>query len=97
MDILHEDTGSKGRYHAIVEGHDAEMTYSRASPHLIIVDHTEVPDALRGKGVDVKFGDWHGRSFRQCGRRGAVFADVLHYQGQLKPEPRVTGPRPRSQ
>lgn len=51
MDILHEDTGSKGRYHAIVEGHDAEMTYSRASPHLIIVDHTGVPDALRGKGV----------------------------------------------
>jgi hypothetical protein len=27
------------------------MTYSRSSPALIIIDHTEVPDALRGRGV----------------------------------------------
>ncbi len=27
------------------------MTYSRTSPKLIIIDHTGVPDALRGKGV----------------------------------------------
>ncbi|AJY48125.1 acetyltransferase [Martelella endophytica] len=49
---IHEDnTGSGGRYHTTVEGHEAEMTYSRASDHLIIIDHTSVPDALRGKGV----------------------------------------------
>jgi predicted GNAT family acetyltransferase len=51
MDITTEETGSKGRYLATVEGHDAEMTYSRASDRLIIIDHTGVPDALRGKGV----------------------------------------------
>ena len=51
MDIRHEDKGSKGRYSANVEGHEAEITYSRASPQLVIVDHTGVPDALRGKGV----------------------------------------------
>jgi len=27
------------------------MTFSRASPALIIIDHTGVPDALRGRGV----------------------------------------------
>ena len=27
------------------------MTFSRASQKLIIIDHTGVPDALRGKGV----------------------------------------------
>ena len=27
------------------------MTFSRTSGHLIIIDHTGVPDALRGKGV----------------------------------------------
>lgn len=27
------------------------MTYSRASAVLIIIDHTEVPDELRGRGV----------------------------------------------
>lgn len=51
MDILTEDNGAKGRHYAIVDGHEAEITFSRASPKLIIVDHTGVPDALRGKGV----------------------------------------------
>ena len=51
MNILHEETGAKGRYHVTVEGHEAEVTYSRASPQLVIVDHTGVPDALRGKGI----------------------------------------------
>ncbi len=49
--IEKEETGKGGRYVAVVSGHEAEMTFSRASPHLIIIDHTEVPDALRGQGV----------------------------------------------
>ena len=36
---------------ARIDGHEAEMTYSRASASLVIVDHTGVPDALRGRGV----------------------------------------------
>jgi len=51
MEIREEVTSSGGRYVALLDGHEAEMTYSRASPKLIIVDHTGVPDALRGKGV----------------------------------------------
>ncbi|CAN7428253.1 GNAT family N-acetyltransferase [Neorhizobium sp. LjRoot104] len=51
MNITLEENRSGGRYVAEVEGHFAEMTYSRASPELIIVDHTGVPDELRGKGV----------------------------------------------
>ncbi|GMB83497.1 GNAT family N-acetyltransferase [Shinella zoogloeoides] len=51
MDILHEDSGTKGRYYTVIEGYEGEMTYSRASPQLVIIDHTGVPDALRGKGV----------------------------------------------
>ena len=31
------------------------MTYSRASSQLIIIDHTQVPDALRGRGVGRAF------------------------------------------
>ncbi|MCW5708655.1 GNAT family N-acetyltransferase [Shinella sp.] len=68
MDITSEETGSKGRYSATVDGHEAEVTYSRASPKLVIVDHTGVPDALRGKGVgqalaahaveEARKGDW---------------------------------------
>lgn len=51
MDIRDEEHGSGGRYLAEVDGHEAEMTYSRTSPKLIIIDHTGVPDALRGQGV----------------------------------------------
>jgi predicted GNAT family acetyltransferase len=51
-DIQREDGGpSRGRWLTNVDGHEAEMTYSRASPTLIIIDHTAVPDALRGRGV----------------------------------------------
>ncbi|MEO1331270.1 MAG: GNAT family N-acetyltransferase [Pseudomonadota bacterium] len=51
--ITLEDGGSKGRYVAKVEGVDepAELTFSRAGADRIIVDHTGVPDSLRGRGV----------------------------------------------
>lgn len=51
MDITSEENGSHGRYAVTVDGHAAEMTYSRTSPSLIIIDHTGVDDALRGRGV----------------------------------------------
>ena len=51
-DIQREERGpSGGRWTVVLDGHVAEMTYSRSSAALIIIDHTEVPDALRGRGV----------------------------------------------
>lgn len=49
--VEREDGPSKGRYHMLVDGVEAEMTYSRASETLLIIDHTDVPDALRGRRV----------------------------------------------
>ncbi|MGY6519681.1 MAG: DUF5996 family protein [Lysobacteraceae bacterium] len=49
--VSREDGASKGRYWMIVDGHEAEMTYSRAGERLIIIDHTDVPAALRGRKV----------------------------------------------
>ena len=51
--ITREDNPTKGRYVAKVAGIDGEgeLTYSRVNPHLIIADHTFVPDAFRGMGV----------------------------------------------
>lgn len=53
MQITSEEQGSGGRYLLRLEGIDepAMMTFSRASETLIIVDHTEVPTAMRGKGA----------------------------------------------
>lgn len=49
--IRREDSAKGGRYFASVNGVEAEMTYSRAGTMRIIIDHTGVPDALRGMGV----------------------------------------------
>ena len=49
--IDREVTGSKGRYVIRREGEEAELTYSIASPTLVIADHTGVPDAFRGTGA----------------------------------------------
>ena len=46
-----EDGESKGRYRLVLNGVEAEMTYSRAGDGLIIIDHTDVPAALRGRKV----------------------------------------------
>lgn len=50
-DIRREEGDSKGRYTLELEGHTAELTYSRMGDSAIIVDHTGVPDALRGRGA----------------------------------------------
>ena len=51
MDVKREDGPTGGRYLVTIDGHTAEMTYSKACATRIIIDHTGVPDALRGKGA----------------------------------------------
>ena len=50
-DIQREVDGTKGRYILRQHGAAAEMTYSILSPTRIIVDHTGVPNAMRGTGA----------------------------------------------
>ena len=51
--ITREEGPTKGRYVARIDGIDAEaeLTYSRSSPTLVIADHTGVPDVFRGQGI----------------------------------------------
>lgn len=51
-----EESGSKGRYvyRSARGGEAAEITFSRVNPTLIIVDHTGVPDSMRGQGVGAR-------------------------------------------
>ncbi len=52
MDIQQQQNGAKGSF--FIRENDtilAEMTYSMAGDALMIIDHTEVSDALRGKNV----------------------------------------------
>lgn len=49
--IEREEGETKGRYFVRIDGAEAEMTYSRAGAKMIIIDHTGVPDALRGRNL----------------------------------------------
>ena len=51
MDIVKEQTATRGRYVTVMDGIEAELTFSVMSPTTIIADHTGVPDALAGQGV----------------------------------------------
>ena len=51
MSINREDSLKGGRYTVRINGEEAEMTYSRAGSTRIIIDHTGVPDSMRGLGV----------------------------------------------
>ncbi len=52
MDIKFEQSENKGAFFIEENGKRlAEMTFSKAGDTRIIIDHTEVSDALKGKGA----------------------------------------------
>ncbi|EFL88365.1 GNAT family N-acetyltransferase [Ahrensia sp. R2A130] len=69
MDIHLDETDSGGRYRTVVDGHGAEMTFSKAGATMIIIDHTDVPDALRGQGVGVKLVERAVEDMRKAGKK----------------------------
>jgi predicted GNAT family acetyltransferase len=52
-EIVREDGPTKGRYVVKVDGvaAEGELVYSRVNPHLLIAEHTGVPDALQGRAL----------------------------------------------
>ncbi|MFO1455426.1 MAG: GNAT family N-acetyltransferase [Steroidobacteraceae bacterium] len=59
VEIRREDQPTRGRYVARMAGvaEEAELTFSKTSPTLVIADHTFVPDTMRGGGVGVKLAE----------------------------------------
>lgn len=52
MEILQENNETKGRFFIEMDGKiEAEMTYTWAGPHRIIIDHTEVNEILKGQSA----------------------------------------------
>lgn len=86
MEIIREDNKSGGRYVATVDGHEAEITLSRTSPTLIIVDHTGVPDALRGRGVGQALAQKVIEDARESGWRIIALCPFFKAQVQRHPE-----------
>jgi len=49
--VKKQENSEGGRYVVAPDGEEAEMTYTRLDPGLISIDHTVVPDSMRGKGI----------------------------------------------
>jgi uncharacterized protein len=93
MLIQQKQDGSKGSFYIEENGTTlAEMTYSMTGSDLMIIDHTEVSDALRGKNVGYQLVNSaveyartnHVKILPLCpfaksvfDKKGAEFADVL--------------------
>ncbi len=86
MDIRTTETGSRGEYLITVDGHTAEMTYSRTSPSLIIIDHTGVPDALRGRGIGQALAAHAIEEARKGGWKIIPLCPFFKAQAQRNPE-----------
>ena len=86
IQITKEDGKTRGRYVAIVDGVEAELTYSRMSPKRIIADHTGVPDALAGKGVGKALVQYLVDDARATGTRVVVLCPFVKAQAARHPE-----------
>lgn len=92
MDIKLEETESKGAFY-IEEGRErvANMTFSKAGGNILIIDHTEVADVLRGKNAGkqlVAAAVEHARKHHYkiiplCPFAKSVFEKVKEYQDVL--------------
>jgi hypothetical protein len=73
LEVAHEEAEGRGAFFVAREGvRLAEMTYSRASPKLVIIDHTEVHERLKGHGVGRRLLDAAVAWARATGTRVAV-------------------------
>ncbi|MBY5988058.1 hypothetical protein FIU85_04610 [Roseovarius sp. THAF8] len=87
MQIEHEDGESKGRYVTrIDDGPEAELTYSKLGRTGMIIDHTGVPDAYRGKGVGLALVTRAVEDARAAGRKITPLCPFAASQFRRHPE-----------
>lgn len=82
-----EDKETKGRYFVDgPEGAVAEMTFTKAGLHQIIIDHTEVPDAFRGQGIGLRLVTRAVEDARAAGKKIIPLCPFANAQFRRHPE-----------
>jgi uncharacterized protein len=85
-EVLNEDGPKGGRYVTGAEDPKAMMTFSRASPKLIIIDHTEVPDVYRGQGIGARLAAHAIEEARKGGWKIIPLCPFMKAQVERHPE-----------
>ena len=84
--VTREDGPTGGRYVTTIDGHTAEMTYSKAGTTRLIIDHTGVPDALRGTGAGVALVEYMVADVRARGIKIVPLCPFVNAQRRKHPE-----------
>lgn len=88
LTIEHAEEDGRGAFFIAKQGlRLAEMTYSRVDPALVIIDHTEVNEALQGLGVARKLLDHAVAWARQTGTK--IIATCPYASAQFKKDPSI--------
>lgn len=85
VNITKQDSPQGGSYIATLDGERAEMTYTRVNDDLVSIDHTFVPEALRGRGIAQALAAYAVQDIRQL--NGKLVAKCSFMQAQLKRHP----------
>ncbi|EEQ96307.1 Hypothetical protein, conserved [Brucella intermedia LMG 3301] len=86
IEIRKEDSSDGGRYAAVLDGSEAEMTYTKLGPSLISIDHTFVPDTMRGKGVAQALAKNAVLDARRSGWKIIPRCSFMHAQAMRHPD-----------
>ncbi len=85
--IQKEDRETRGRYVVNVDGHEAELTFSKmGSTGNVIADHTGVPEELAGQGVGTALVEFMVADARERGFRIVPLCPFVKAQFQRHPE-----------
>ena len=86
--VTREEKPGRGRYVGKLEGFpgEAELTYSRANPAVVIADHTGTPVAMRGHGVAAALVERLIADARSEGFRVVPLCSFVKSQFDLHPE-----------
>lgn len=88
ISIEHAEDGGRGAFFVQKQGiRLAEMTYSRVDPQLVIIDHTEVNEALQGLGVARKLLDFAVAWARETGTK--IIATCPYAKAQFAKDPSI--------
>ena len=86
-DIQLEENETKGRYvYRADDGTEAVMTFSKVGDSMIIIDHTEVPDAFRGQNIGLKLVERGVADARAAGNKVLPLCPFAAAQFRRHPE-----------
>jgi predicted GNAT family acetyltransferase len=88
IEIEHAEEDGRGAFFVAREGvRLGQMTYSRVDPQLVIIDHTEVTQALQGLGVARKLLDYAVAWARKTGTK--IIATCPYASAQFEKDPSI--------